>query len=266
MSTLVTGDAVVLELPPAGLGARFLGILIDYVAYLGGLFGIALALAPLTDLGDSDANAAVALTISVATLVLVPTVVETLSRGRSLGKLAMGLRVVRDDGGAIRTRHALARQLVGFFEIFVTQGVFSVFAVLFSPRGKRFGDMLAGTYVISERTPLIGSPMPVMPPQLAEWAQLADVGRIPPAVALSGRTFLSRVAAMTPAAAADLGRTIAGELAGLVSPRPPEGTSDVHFIAAVLAERRRRDLLRLASERAQLDRLRGITDRRRDRV
>ena len=46
-----------------------------------------------------------------------PIAVETLSHGRSLGKLACGLRVVRDDGGPIRFRHALVRGAIGVVEI-----------------------------------------------------------------------------------------------------------------------------------------------------
>ena len=55
----------------------------------------------------------VSILLVVAVTVGVPTVVETLTRGRTLGKLALGLRVVRDDGGPITARHALTRALVG---------------------------------------------------------------------------------------------------------------------------------------------------------
>jgi len=51
--------------------------------------------------------------ISVVALVLfifvAPVTVETLSHGRSLGKLAVGARIVRDDGGSIGLRHAAIR-------------------------------------------------------------------------------------------------------------------------------------------------------------
>ena len=42
-----------------------------------------------------------------------PVAMETLTRGRTLGKMALGLRVVRDDGGPITFRQALVRGLVG---------------------------------------------------------------------------------------------------------------------------------------------------------
>ena len=60
----------------------------------------------------------------VGTLVVVflvfPTTVETLSRGKSLGKWAFGLRTVRDDAGPISFQHAFVRALVGFVEIYAT--------------------------------------------------------------------------------------------------------------------------------------------------
>jgi uncharacterized RDD family membrane protein YckC len=53
----------------------------------------------------------VALICSLIVVFLVyPTTVETLTRGKSLGKLVLGLRVVRDDGGTSPpTRRSSAR-------------------------------------------------------------------------------------------------------------------------------------------------------------
>lgn len=265
MARLVTGDAVVLELPPAGLATRLVAVVIDVVVYAGSLILALTVLAPLFLLDAATAGAVGILTV-VTCLVVVPTVVEAATRGRSLGKFALGLRVVRDDGGAIRTRQAFVRQLTGFGEIYATSGIITVFAVLWNSRAKRLGDMLAGTYVVSERTPLLGSAMPVMPPWLEGWARSADLGRIPGPLALAARTYLSRVAMMTPAARAEVGTRIAAELAAFVAPPPPAGTPPEAFASAVLAERRRRDLERLAAERAQLDRLSDLTARRRERV
>jgi uncharacterized RDD family membrane protein YckC len=265
VSTLVTGDAVVLELPPAGLAVRLVAVVLDVLVYAGSLVVALLVLAPLLALDPATAGA-VSVALVVTCLVVVPTVVEAASRGRSLGKLALGLRVVRDDGGAIRTRQAFVRQLTGFGEIYLTSGIITVFAVLWNSRAKRLGDMLAGTYVVSERTPLLGTAMPTMPPALEGWARSADLGRIPGTLALGARTFLSRLAMMTPAARTEVAARLAGELSGYVAPPPPPGTPPEVFVSAVLAERRRRDLERLAAERAQLDRLRDLTARRRERV
>ena len=96
--------------------------------------------------------------MSIASFLLVlvggPIAVETLSHGRSLGKLACGLRVVRDDGGPIRFRHALVRGAMGVVEILMTFGVIACIASLVSARGRRLGDVFAGTLVVRERMPV----------------------------------------------------------------------------------------------------------------
>ena len=119
----------------------------------------------------------------VGTLVVVflvfPTTVETLSRGKSLGKWAFGLRTVRDDAGPISFQHAFVRALVGFVEIYATGGGAAFFSALLSSRGKRLGDYAAGTYVVRERIKLRLEPPPLMPPELAPWARAADVAALP---------------------------------------------------------------------------------------
>ena len=37
----------------------------------------------------------------IVVFLVYPTTLETLTRGKSFGKLALGLRVVRDDGGTV---------------------------------------------------------------------------------------------------------------------------------------------------------------------
>ncbi len=207
--------------------------------------------------------ATVIVSVSMLVLIVAPAVVETLSRGRSLGKWALGLRVVRDDGGPIRSRHAAARSLVGFGEIYLLLGALSAPFVLATARGKRLGDMLAGTYVVNERTALVSTPMAQMPPGLAGWAGHADLGQVPGRLSLAARSYLGRADTLTPQAREDLGRRLVEDLSRYVSPPPPAGTSREQFLSAVLAERRDRDLVRLRAEQAQVDRLRGLSERAR---
>lgn len=264
MSTLVTGDAVVVELPPAGLGTRVVGILIDVVVLVLVLLGLVFGLSRLLDGLDEAAFTAVTLVLVVLVLVVVPAVVETTTHGRSLGKLALGLRVVRDDGGPVTARHAATRALVGFGEIYLTAGALTVYCVLATNRSKRIGDVLAGTYVVSERAPTSAGEMAVMPPHLAGWAERADLGQVPGQLSLAARSYLARAGSLSPQARAHLGQRLSDDLLALVSPPPPPGTSQPDLIAAVLAERRRRDLLRLDREAAQLRRLREMTEHARE--
>ncbi|MDD9204932.1 RDD family protein, partial [Georgenia sp. 10Sc9-8] len=82
---VITGEAVALEIRPASVVVRTLGALIDAVA-IGG--GAALAtVAALRVLGGLNPAQQGVLQVGVIALVTVgvPTVVETLTRGRSLG-------------------------------------------------------------------------------------------------------------------------------------------------------------------------------------
>src|SRR5665647_3184127 len=93
---LVTGEAVALELPAAGIAIRalsgFLDLLIAGVVLWIGLF-VAMAMTQNAD----EAIITVAMTVLLAMVsVVLPTTMETLTRGRSVGKLATGLRTVRD--------------------------------------------------------------------------------------------------------------------------------------------------------------------------
>ena len=103
--------------------------------------------------GNSATQSGLAIVVLVLVIVGYPVAFETFTRGRSLGKLALGLRVVRDDGGAARFRQALVRGLFEVVEIWMLAGVPAIVCSLLNSRGKRIGDLAAGTVVVRERTP-----------------------------------------------------------------------------------------------------------------
>jgi uncharacterized RDD family membrane protein YckC len=245
---LVTGEAVALDLPPAGLGVRMVSGLID-VALTVALLLLVVLLAFVVAIRTDGALLWVAWIGTLVTVfVAVPTTVETLTRGKSLGKLTMGLRTVRDDAGPISFQHAFVRSLVGFVEIYAFSGAPAFFAGLLSSRGKRLGDYAAGTYVVRERVHLRLPPPPQMPPQLAHWAAGADIASLPTGLALAIRQFLGRAPQIDPAARQSLGVRLADETRQYVAPAPPSGTPPEAFLAAVIAARRDRDHARLIRE------------------
>jgi uncharacterized RDD family membrane protein YckC len=152
---IVTGEAVILDLPVARFPTRMLARIIDMAAQLVLFFAIffTAALAEISDSLDSAATAAVLVTGIVVTLVGYPVALETLSRGRTLGKLALGLRVVADDGGPVRFRQALVRALAGVVECWGLAGIPALITAMLSARGKRLGDIFAGTFVVRMRAP-----------------------------------------------------------------------------------------------------------------
>ena len=255
-NTLVIGEGVVLDLDPANIGVRILSSLIDgAITYLVFVLGM-VALAATVSGADDALAAAIMVSYTVAVLVGLPATVETLTRGRSVGKLALGVRVVRDDGGPIRSRHAVIRALVGVFELYLLFGSPAVICSLVNRRSKRLGDLVAGTYALRERRSQQHVPPVLMPPELGTWAHAADIGRIPDELAMTLRLFLSRLGTLTPYARAQLAADLHRQLLPLVAPPPPPGTHPERFLAAVVAERRDRELRRYERERAATARLR----------
>ena len=238
-----------LELRPASFAARALGLLVDVGVNIVLLVLILLGISAAGQDLDEAAMRALTLVSVVFSFVIFPVAVETLTRGLSLGKLAAGLRVVRDDGGAIRFRHAVIRGLTGFLEIYLTLGGLAIAVALFNSRSKRLGDILAGTYALRRRVP-VEQPIHVfVPPQLKAWASAADIGRIPDALARQASQFIRQASQMSPQSAAGMAAAIATELAGHVAPQPPRSTTPDQYLAAVIAERRHRELVRLQHAR-----------------
>ncbi|MEV4342809.1 RDD family protein [Streptomyces sp. NPDC049590] len=242
MSELVTGEAVALELRPAKLPSRALAVLLDLVAAMVAYLVVAVVLVAST--GSLDEAAQVALSIASFLLVLVggPIAVETLSHGRSLGKLAFGLRVVRDDGGPIRFRHALVRGAIGVVEILMTFGVVACIASLVSARGRRLGDVFAGTLVVRERVPAgrTGFAPPPPPWLVGRFAGL-DLSAVPDGLWLAVRQYLTRMQQLDPQVSAGMAQRLAADLAGRTGASVPPDLPPAAFLAAVVHERQSRE-------------------------
>jgi uncharacterized RDD family membrane protein YckC len=258
---LVTGEAVALDLPPATVALRIGSGLIDVLVELALVAAATLVAFTAVATSDDALLAVVTILTVVGVFIALPTALETLTRGRTLGKLVFGLRTVRDDAGPISFRQAFIRALVGFVEVFVLYGVPALTCSLVSSRGKRVGDLLAGTYVVRDRFRFPGVRPAYMPPELAGWAATADIAPLPDGLALAVRQFLGRVSTLNPVSRAMIGQQLCTQALEHVAPAPPVGHHPETVLAAVLAERRRRDEARLAREDALRQRLRGQTRR-----
>lgn len=252
---LITGEAVALDLRPTGFVLRAAGSAIDFVAYfgtyvLGLVIFITVALNARLDDALMQAVSVVALVIFI---LVVPVTVETVSHGRSLGKLAVGARIVRDDGGAITLRHAAIRGMLGVLEIFMTLGGGALLVALFNGRAKRLGDFLAGTYSQHERVPHIQTPVYGVPLELLEWSKTADVARMPDALARRIAQYLAHANGLSSESRTRLGRLLAHEASIYVSPLP-DADAEL-FLAAVASLRRDREFTALQLEKRRLEQL-----------
>jgi uncharacterized RDD family membrane protein YckC len=242
---IVTGEAVAVELRPAGIGSRGIATIIDFAVQYAILIGLVLVATNVM----SAADQAVTDTFIILSLVVVflgyPVGFESLWRGRTLGKAAMGLRVLRDDGGPVRFRHAFVRGLVGVVldKPGISWALLAVGPMLMTARSKRLGDLSAGTVVVQERVPSRLTATAVMPPALAGWAASIDLSMVDDALAMELRQFLGRSAQLAPWAREQMGGRLLTELSRRTAP-PPPGTPPWAYFSAVLAERTRREMQR----------------------
>lgn len=248
----VTGEAVALDVQSLGFFLRAVGLLIDMVASVVLLLLFAAVLSWLVGSGAIGAELVAPLSISVLVLVavVVPTTVETATRGRSLGKLAVGGRIVRADGGAIGFRQAFLRALAGVLENWMTLGALAAIVGVFTPRAQRLGDLLAGTHSERTRTRALPQPAPGVPAALEGWALVADVARLPDRLAARIAQFVRQAPVMQPAARERLAAALAAEARGYVSPVPP--VDAVTLLLGVAAIRRDRELRALVLEDARV--------------
>jgi len=253
---LVTGEAVALDVKPASYILRAAGCIIDWLVYMLVMFGCILLLAATGGGLDQALARALVVLILVFGMVVLPTTVELASRGRSLGKLAVGARIVRDDGGAIGFRHSFIRALVGVLEIFMTVGAVAALTGLLNTRSKRLGDLLAGTYSQLVRVPK-PTPLPLyLAPHLTAWAATADVARLPDRLSRRIAQFIRQAPDLTPAARLGLSTELAREAVPYVSPVPPVDAET--FLVAVAVLRRERDARGLELEKQRLERLEPV--------
>ncbi len=261
MSELVVAEGVALELRPARLASRSVALALDAVLMF---LAFELCYRIISALVASGASTDTIEALQIGTVVLVvigyPLASETIGSGRSLGKVAAGLRVVRLDGGPERFRHALVRalallfadvglplslgnQLVTGLPLIILFCLPGAVAVACSRQGRRLGDLLAGTIVVRERTEAGAGHVPMPPnPALAQWAASARVEEVPPGLILAARQLISRAFELDRGAAAELTEQFARQVAGYVTPAPPPGVSPYQYLVAVTAERYRREL------------------------
>ncbi|WP_336645128.1 RDD family protein [Microbacterium sp. USHLN186] len=250
---ILSGEAVAIDVQPVGFVLRAAGALIDMLISLALFLAVLFVQIWLSGAGLLSEQAVRILSISalVLSFLVLPITVEVATRGRSVGKFAVGGRIVRVDGGAITFRHTFIRALIGVLEIYLTLGGAAVITGALTARSQRLGDLVAGTYSQRVRTPALVSHQPQLPPSLADWAAIADVARLPDRLARRISQFLGNAVRLSPSARAAVAAELADEACAFVSPVPAVPAEDLlRGITALRRAREQRALL-LADERAE---------------
>jgi uncharacterized RDD family membrane protein YckC len=238
---IVTPEAVVLDLRTAGIASRLCAGLIDLLLMVVALWMLLLVTA-MSGLLDGGSTSTTVTAIVVFALVFgYPIAWETLSRGRTIGKQAMGIRAVTVEGAPIRLRHASLRAMGGVADKFFVP-LIGIVMILASRRHQRIGDMIAGTIVIRDPERYVTPPalwFPV-PWGLEAYAATLDPSAVTVEQYTLVRSFLTRVSSLTPAARGALAAELAARLEATIGAERPPHVHPESFLLAVLARYQRR--------------------------
>lgn len=241
---IVTPEAVLLEFETAGVASRTIAELLDLGVQFTALFLVFLVVAVMGGAGGLGEVVAVVVSLLAVFLVVVgyPAVMETFWNGRTLGKAAMGLRVVTREGAPERFRHAAIRAMLGLIEIYAFLGIPAVVSIVTSGRDQRLGDLVAGTLVLRQRAGRRAAP-PVafgVPWNWESYVQSLDVSTINDEQYGVVRAVLLRLGELTPAARWQVSTEVATVVAGQMRiPVPVQVAPDMFLTCVATAYQRR---------------------------
>ena len=244
---MVTPEAVLLELDTAGVGTRAAAAAIDLL-----LQGSALMVGFVALLRGARASETAAVTLGAVALfaafVAYPWLCEWLLRGRTVGKIAMGLRVVTVEGAPVGFTHAAIRSMLGLIDFWLPPGgAAAMLLVLGTARHQRLGDLVAGTVVLAERRTAETTMRAVwftVPQGWDDYLRRLDTGRVRPEQYRLLRAFVLRTPSLVPGARNALAAALCDGLGrDAALPLPPGVAPDLWVLVVAAAHQRRQHAL-----------------------
>ena len=156
--TITTPEGVELDLQLAGLGSRFIAQLLDLLIKAAVIILLAITLSTLDLTGVAIMLPAVMLVLYAYDVVF-----ETFGNGRTPGKRALRLRVVRVGGEPVDFMSSAIRNVLRLIDGIPTSYIPGIISILATKRNQRLGDLAAGTIVIHE-DPVAAPPRPPVGP------------------------------------------------------------------------------------------------------
>lgn len=232
---IVTPEAVLLDFEVAGVGTRLLAQLIDLLV-IGIIYSIAsTAFVPLTFFGGQIVVFVVVIIASFLLIFGYAVVSEVFLGGRTVGKMALGLRVVSTEGAPVTFGQAAIRSIMTIPDMYMTGGGAAIISVLLSTRAQRLGDLAAGTMVIRDlkaRRFAYSVQFPV-PHGFEPYAARLDVTRLSSPQYHLIRSFLARVAELRPEVRASMADLIAQPVGVQINHHRPASVHPETFLACV---------------------------------
>lgn len=146
-------------------------------------------------------------------------------KGATLGKMALGLRVVTVGGRPIGFSAAALRNVLRAADSLPLCYVVGFVAMLFSPRFQRLGDLVAGTMVVIADRQRAAAAVRLWPPaQPVELAAIPEDVVLDPDERLAIELFLRRRGTLGPAREHELAEMVVGILAERHGGRVPDPT------------------------------------------
>jgi uncharacterized RDD family membrane protein YckC len=219
--TIATPEGVTLELVLAGLGSRFVARLLDTLIQV--LIIIALGIgAGLTH--PPGFVLAIVIVCVFLTIFAYDIPFELLNDGRTLGKMAAGIRVVGTNGDPVSFLASAIRNILRIADFLPVLYVVGVVSMVVTHRDQRLGDLAAGTLVARDKfpgldaTPVSALTVPVE--QVAMW----DVSSVEPDELATINHFLRRRYALT----WPVRTYFAGALASRIGPKVAGAPMNAH--------------------------------------
>jgi uncharacterized RDD family membrane protein YckC len=158
-----TPELVEIEMPLAGIGSRFIALLVDSTIWLAGFIALVILIALLPSGEKKPSNIpephiseqwAIAIVIFIIFLLFWGyfTLFEAFWNGQTPGKRVARIRVIQRSGQAIGLIESMTRNLVRYIDMqplpLYAVGTIFIFA---TRQHQRLGDLAAGTLVVRDR-------------------------------------------------------------------------------------------------------------------
>jgi uncharacterized RDD family membrane protein YckC len=239
---LRTPEQIELQYDLAGLGSRFLAMMIDgliqtvVLLALAAVFGLGAALLYGGLREVVSRSPSVVLSVGIGLGVLLSFAIgwgyfiffEMVWNGQTPGKRYIGIRVLTARGEPVTLVHSLVRNVMRLVDALPSGYMLGSVCILVTRRSQRLGDLAAGTVVVRERHVELPHALPPIHPSLELPAHLA--GAFSSADILLARDFVRRSPYLAQERRSELrgqiARTLRARIAASGQPLPPDLTDE----------------------------------------